>query len=595
MTVIELEYSVSTQKKSTSGKSAMQKKLPHEYADGTVHTLFDDFGRPFDIRLKRSLGGDNGEGFSMACVFLAECVPGGQDSPRPRYDGPFVVKIFDPRYSTRLRQEFGVSEFDEDMLKEIAESAHRGEQAAFEDEMTEPFNPPRCLSETTQEILDELAPPCVFGDLYSQALADEYVLQAFLADGILATRPSDIDRELFVWLMSQQMFRHEEQMHSYLSRFPDAPVVQLKEVLKIRPRMPVSSLDDDELTALATSMGFGAIVMEMVDGQTMLELRELCMLSPEEFKEQPAKVRELVPTGRESARQFFEDVNKLLRFPLSVGVQSRDPNLGNIMCSLLSDGKGRRLTWIDIGQFQPLFGKEVCAPDTFAITRDSCLAMFVANINEQQEQEIYSDLSFIFRKVGYSSSLVHDLKLDRFRQWGRKVSMTFAWRAIMEDVCFDDWQCGRPVATQLSICIIRMAKMIMEQEKGRTGAPARGTPEQQDWFHRAVLKLHYLLCSESADEPFVTPSGREAAARFETIMASAGYPDGQVVVATHSQTELKSKDGKRTYPSVEEVILHVAATRILPVRFWSADQPVDSVISELQTRYDKVLKVRLLG
>ncbi|OQV07173.1 hypothetical protein CLAIMM_11644 [Cladophialophora immunda] len=595
MTVLEQEYRASSRTESSSGKPAMPEQVFHEYADGTIHTLVDDSGRPFEIRLKRSLGGDNGEGFSMACVFLAECVSRGRDSPPPRYDGSFVVKVFDPRYSTRLRQEFGLSEFDKDILEDIAESACSGHQAAFEYDMTDPYHPSGNLSDTTQDILGELAPPFLFGDIYGHALADEHVLQAFLADGILPTLPTYVDRELFVWLMSQQMFRHEEHMHTYLSQFPDAPVVRLKDVVKIQPRLPLNSLRDDKLAALSTSMGFGAIVMELVNGHTMSDLRELCMLPAEEFKDKPAGARRLVPTGRESARQFFEEVNNLLWFPHSVGIQSRDPNLGNIMCSLLPDGKGTRLTWIDVGQFQPLLAKEICAPDTFDIARNSRLAMFATKVDEQQEQEIYSKLSFIFRKVGYSSSLVHDLKLDRFCQWGRKVSVTFAWRAIMEDICFEDWQYGRPVDAQLSTCIVRMAKTILEQEKRATGAPPRGAPEQQDWFHRAVLKLHYLLCSESADDPFVTSPGREAAARFENLMASAGYPDGQVVVDGRSQAELRSTDGRSTYPSVEEVVLHVAATRIFPTRFWSADQPIDSVISELKTRCAKVLKARVLG
>ncbi|OAP63573.1 hypothetical protein AYL99_02800 [Fonsecaea erecta] len=613
MTVLEQEYrAVSTRSEMSSlGKAAAagKKRPPHEYADGTIHTLVDRSGQPFEIRVKKSLGGHNGEGFSMACVFVAECVsPSHQDSsslsssssppPPPRYDGPFVVKIFDPRYSTRLRQEFGVAEFDPHILEDLAQSTRRGDQAVFEYHMTAPYTPPHDLSETSQEILDELTPPILFGDIYSQALADEDVLQAFLADGILATAPTDVDRELFVWLLSQHMFRHEEHMHTYLSQFPSAPVVRMKESLKIQPKLPTNnSRDDETVAALSTATGFGAIVLDLVSGYTMLEFRELCMLSAEEFDEKPAEVREMIPTSRETARQFFEDVNNLLRFPLSVGVQSRDPNLGNIMCSPRLDGSstGTQLTWIDVGQFQPLLGRQIWAPDTVEIARDASLAMFGTKIDEQQEQDIYSDLSFVFRKVGYSSSLVHDLKLDRFRQWGRKVSMTFAWRAIMEDICIDDWRHGRPVDTQLSICLVRMAKTIMDQEKNITGVPPRETtPERQDWFRRAVLKLHYLLCSESADAPFVTPSGREAAVRFDTLMASAGYPDGQVVVVGRSMAELKSRDGKRTYPSVEEVVLHGAATRIFPVRFWSADQPIESVISELQARYAKVLKARVI-
>jgi hypothetical protein len=72
----------------------MEPITTHEYADDTIHTLACDDGTSFEIRLKRSLGGDNGVGFSMACVFIAECV--GPENPFGNQ--PFVIKISDPRY-----------------------------------------------------------------------------------------------------------------------------------------------------------------------------------------------------------------------------------------------------------------------------------------------------------------------------------------------------------------------------------------------------------------------------------------------------------------------------------------------------------------
>ncbi|KIW91985.1 uncharacterized protein Z519_06967 [Cladophialophora bantiana CBS 173.52] len=46
----------------------------------------------------------------------------------------------------------------------------------------------------------------------------------------------------------------------------------------------------------------------------------------------------------------------------------------------------------------------------------------------------------------------------------------------------------------------------------------------------------------SADELVDNQFGREAAARFETLMTSAGYADGQVVVAANSLPEPQSRD-----------------------------------------------------
>ena len=87
----------------------------HEYADQSIHTQRDESCQTFDIRLLSSLAGENGVGFSMPCVFIAECA----DQRHPRYHDRFVVKIFDPRHTDRLRVQMRLPAFDDEVLGQV--------------------------------------------------------------------------------------------------------------------------------------------------------------------------------------------------------------------------------------------------------------------------------------------------------------------------------------------------------------------------------------------------------------------------------------------------------------------------------------------
>ena len=552
-----------------------------EYADNTIHTLQTVSGENFEIRLKGSLGGDNGVGFSMACVFIAECV----SEHSPRYDHPFVVKIFDPRYSSGMREEFKLGEFDFDLLQDFANIVDAGDFDAFAERMATSYEPSDNLSELSKSILGSFhVSPLSIGDIYSQVLADDRVKDAFVTDGVF-DEPDALSRETSVWVLSQHMFQHEATLHEYLNQSPEAPVVRLKEVGFIQPK------------TLATAMpcfGFGATIMELVEGYPMSTLSELCSLSTEAFQQAPAEVRELIPVGKANARRFFENVNHLIQFPSSVGLSSRDPNLGNVICSADPGGNGTKLTWIDVGQFQPLSGRKFTSPKALQYLKGMCLARYAVQANEGFEDDMYDRYSFLFRKVGYSSVIVRDLKLKRFRDWGGKISMTFAWRLIMEDICFDDWDAHTtPVDTRLSVVLIRMAKKIMDREKGMRQLSPKGAREKQDWFQRAVLKLHFLLCSPTGDEFQVTSAATDAVVRFDTIMTAAGYPGSDVVAINCFDDSSLLSTADYPYPSVEEVVKHLSETRIFPERFWSADWSFQRIEAELMYRFEKVFRLKI--
>ena len=113
----------------------------HEYADNTVHTLQTESGDSFQMRLLHSLGGDNGVGFSMTCVFVAKYL----EKDSPRYDGPFVVKIFDPRYPTRLREEFDTGKFGNDALPATKDVVDSGEYHLYAELMISKIDPPEAF------------------------------------------------------------------------------------------------------------------------------------------------------------------------------------------------------------------------------------------------------------------------------------------------------------------------------------------------------------------------------------------------------------------------------------------------------------------
>ncbi|KAJ9610393.1 hypothetical protein H2200_005170 [Cladophialophora chaetospira] len=555
----------------------------HEYSDNAIHIMHTESGEAFQIRLKRSLGGDNGVGFSMACTFVAECVA----KDNPRHTGPFVVKIFDPRYSTRLREEFGAAAFDPNTLATIADAVDNGKYNLFTEKMISEYVRPSNLSERTQEIFSTFeVPDLPFGDVYSHALANEGdVCEAFVADGILDT-PTPIDREMFVWLLSDHMFQHEASVHRYLHRFPQAPVARLKEVASITP---ISA------TGLTSSLSFGAIIMELVEGYPMSNLKELVSLNEESFRQAPSGLQKLVPTDKESAKRYFSELNQLIQFPTSVGILSRDPNLDNIMCSARGNGEGIKLTWIDVAQFQPLSAKQFHSPEPASSMQKMCLARFAIPVNEYFEDEMYDGFRFLWRRTGYSSTSMQELKLKRFREFGVSISTTFAWRLIMEDICINDWvDTEQPTDTRLSVLLMRMAKAIMGREKEdakRQSRPGSGT-EKQDCFHRAVLKLHFLLCSSEGDKLDCAPAALESVTTFEKLMADAGYPDG-ILVASHDVSgNSLLVDEKCMPPCMEYIVDHLRDRRIFPTRFWSDDWPFECIEAELETRFKKVMKLR---
>ncbi len=555
----------------------------HEYADNTIHTMHTESGDSFQVRLLHSLGGDNGVGFSMACVFVAECL----EEVSPRYSGRFVVKIFDPRYSTRLRDEFHAGEFDLAALPAIKDVVDSGSYNSFSELMISELDPPEDLSDRTRQLLSEFTMwPLPYGDVLSQALAVEEVREAFVADEVIMA-PGAIDRELYTWVLSEHMFHHEASMLQYLNRFPDTPVVRLKEVASINPKTMASSVP---------SMSFGVIIMDLVDGYPMSKLKELCMMDKEAFRQAPDEIRKLIPNDKESARRFFTEVNHLIQFPTSVGVQSRDPNLDNIMCSAGLDGKGQ-LTWIDIAQFQFLQAKHR-TPDSADDMKKMCLVRFPMPVNDCFEEDLYDSFSFLYRKAGCPGVSMYDLRLRRFRDFGMQISTTFAWRLIMEDICIADWQeAERPTDTRLSTLLIRLAMKIMVQERNATmqqGRPSNGV-EKQDCFHRAVWKLYQLLCRPSETGSSCKTAAMDAVQRFEDLMAKAGYPYGSVVVSANIYDNSILMGKNDIVPAVENIVQHLRDTRIFPTRFWSADWSYERIAWELRARFRKLTQARAAG
>ena len=382
------------------------------------------------------------------------------------------------------------------------------------------------------------------------------------------------------------MFHHEASMHQYLSRFPDTPVVRLKEMASIKPKT---------MASLVPSMSFGVVVMDLVDGYPISKLKELCMLDRQPFQDTPEDIRKLIPTDKESARRLFTELNHLIQFPISVGVQSRDPNLDNIMCTAKPDGKGIRLTWIDVTQFQPLKAKQFRRPESSDDMKKMCLVRYDVPVNELFEEDMYDNSSFLFRKAGCSGAVVHDLKIRRFRDFGVHVSTTFAWRLVMEDICLPEWQgTERPVDARIATLLIRTATKIMVREGAtsmRQSRPGSGI-QKQDCFHRAVLKLYLLLYGPFGDESCCKTAALDAVLSFEDLMAKAGYPGGTLVVTHDLHSNAILMDKSCIIPKIENVVDHSKDTRIFPTRFWLADWSFERIQVEVEARFEKTTTIR---
>ena len=56
------------------------------------------------------------------------------------------------------------------------------------------------------------------------------------------------------------------------------------------------------------------------------------MLDDKYFHLAPADVRKLIPGEQDGVSQFIKELNRLIQFPTTVGIQSTDYHLANIRC-----------------------------------------------------------------------------------------------------------------------------------------------------------------------------------------------------------------------------------------------------------------------
>ncbi|KAJ9608476.1 hypothetical protein H2200_007464 [Cladophialophora chaetospira] len=352
-----------------------------EYADQSIHTLQNDSGDSFGIRLLSSLAGKDGVGFSMACVFIAECV----DQENPRHHGRFVVKIFDPRHATRLRESLKLPAFNNTTFEEVVAAFKNGTFAAFEEQMCTPVTLPSTLSRRTRNRLRHPEfDPVIYYALFVRGFDDIKITDELIGHG-LTHQHSTLERELCVWLESKQDFNHEAEMHRYISQFPKAPVVRCMEITSIRPRLsyPADIVVDAPFT-------FGVVVMELLEGCTLGELENLKYGTSQNLEEQSAGMQALLPKMAKDPKEIIEPFRRFWLFPLSVGIQSTDPNPGNIVFCPGDEGSGIKLLWIDVCQFQPRLEKVIYAPSVFPWSPDVAIARHVISTNMHLEFNLES-------------------------------------------------------------------------------------------------------------------------------------------------------------------------------------------------------------
>jgi hypothetical protein len=68
----------------------------------------------------------------------------------------------------------------------------------------------------------------------------------------------------------------------------------------------------------------------------------------------------------------------------------------------------------------------------------------------------------------------------------------------------------------------------MGREMGKR-EPTVGSAERQERTYHAVLKLNFLLCCPTWEDVRFTSAAVDAVEGFESMVADAGYPRGEVV------------------------------------------------------------------
>jgi hypothetical protein len=95
----------------------------------------------------------------------------------------------------------------------------------------------------------------------------------------------------------------------------------------------------------------------------------------------------------------------------------------------------------------------------------------------------------------------------------------------LEDICYNDW---RDVENPTFSSPPANAIEIMGREMGRQ-EPTVGSAGRQQRTYHAVLKLNFLLCCPTWEDVRFTSAGVDAVEGFESMMAEASYPRGEVV------------------------------------------------------------------
>ena len=467
--------------------------LEDPYTNNTILHLRDAGGSIRTMRVLSQLGNTCARVLRVAEVDIE-----GQESPHHA-----VLKIFDPRYSDGLRHYYGLAPFDHDRLKEMEAFLDSGAVENFQAQLRTPMSTydawvAKCGADDDDEV------PNLLGHVLESALEDNDFLDEMIKIKIL-TKPTSLQVEAFLWEKCRQLCCHEQSIYTLVELHPSMPCPQLLGFLKTCLPSNLSRQND-------LSFQFGAILMQHFPGHTLGAIVDLSL------QDGDATVfpgtRELLPRTKVAADILLHDMNLALQSMARIGLQTVDYHSNNVFLHALPDGQTTRLKWVDLASFQPLKAKYALNPDFFPLSDDNCFVLERVGADHEVDFSLFQDVSLLTRQCDISPAKRQASFLERYKEYCFDSDSTFAYRVIMESVCFPTYFDERCPSVPLLLVAITATKDLIQHETRISSAETR--------WARIVVKVNRLLAAEEACNADITQSDANAIGRFEHIVRQSG-------------------------------------------------------------------------
>ena len=323
----------------------------------------------------------------------------------------------------------------------------------------------------------------------------------------------------------------------------------------------------DARTASSQPFEFGAILMDDIVGQTLGDVLAASEDTTGLVGMPPA--RALIPQLAEDGLDLYRALNEAVFSMCTAGLQTSDYHAQNLIVQNPGAGKPWHLTWIDMGAFQPLYHKCRLSQKFYPPTGETSLTRAPVEADPQLEHEMHSHLHLLTGRCDINPHEKRALLLQRFREFRYAPEKTFAYRLLMESICFPASLDAEAMELPFLLEVIRLTAAIVQLE----GAVS---PTQKQWA-RTFVKLNRLVCGPISTSQTITEADACALHRFEQLSLKRGYqqlceyfshdvePEDEDWDPAIFEEELPDGEGGN---SVSEVIGLIEANEPIFDQFW---------------------------